>query len=282
MKILKEIEKVREEIRRVKREGKVVGFVPTMGYLHNGHISLIKRAKNDCDYVVVSIFVNPTQFGPNEDFDRYPRDIERDIKILENEKVDLLFNPKVGEIYKEDFKTWVIVDEFSDILEGKFRKGHFKGVATIVLKLFNIIQPDKAYFGWKDAQQLIIIKKMVEDLNVPIEIIGCPTVREDDGLAASSRNVYLNEEERKKALCLYKALQKIEKLIKEDKIYDCKKLIEEGKKIIINEKGVELQYLTIVKIENLKEVEKVENGTIVLGAIKIGNVRLIDNLIISL
>lgn len=282
MKILKEIEKVREEIRRVKREGRVVGFVPTMGYLHNGHISLIKRAKNDCDYVVVSIFVNPTQFGPNEDFDRYPRDIERDIKILENEKVDLLFNPEVGEIYKEDFKTWVIVDEFSDILEGKFRKGHFKGVATIVLKLFNIIQPDKAYFGWKDAQQLIIIKKMVEDLNIPVEIIGCPTVREDDGLAASSRNVYLNEEERKKALCLYRALQKIEKLIKEDKIYDCKKLIEEGEKIIINEKGVELQYLTIVKIENLKEVEKVENGTIVLGAIKIGNVRLIDNLIISL
>lgn len=282
MKILKEIEKVREEIRKVKREGKVIGFVPTMGYLHNGHISLIKRAKNDCDYVVVSIFVNPTQFGPNEDFDRYPRDIEGDIKILENEKVDLLFNPEVGEIYKEDFKTWVIVDEFSDILEGKFRKGHFKGVATIVLKLFNIIQPDKAYFGWKDAQQLIIIKKMVEDLNIPVEIIGCPTVREDDGLAASSRNVYLNEEERKKALCLYRALQKIEKLIKEDKIYDCKKLIEEGKKIIINEEGVELQYLTIVKIENLKEVEKVENGTIVLGAIKIGNVRLIDNLIISL
>lgn len=278
MKICKKINEVREEIKKIKKEDKIIGFIPTMGYLHDGHISLIKRAKQECDYIVVSIFVNPTQFGPGEDFERYPRDIERDIKILENEKVDILFNPNVEEIYKEDFKTWVYVSEYSEILEGKFRPGHFKGVCTVVLKLFNIIQPDKAYFGWKDAQQLIIVKKMVEDLNIPVEIIGCGTVREKDGLAASSRNVYLNEKERKKALCLYKALRKIEDLIKNKKIYESKILIEEGKKIIEKENGVELQYLEIVKISDLKIVEKVEKDVLILGAIKIGNVRLIDNI----
>jgi len=282
MKIIKKIKEIRNEIKKIKKQGKIIGFVPTMGYLHNGHISLIRKAKKECDYIVVSIFVNPTQFGPGEDFERYPRDIERDIKILKEEKVDLLFNPDREEMYKKDFKTWVYVEEFSDILEGKFRPGHFKGVCTVVLKLFNIIQPDKAYFGWKDAQQLIIIKKMVEDLNIPVEIKGCPTVREKDGLAGSSRNVYLNKEERKKALCLYKALKKIENMIKEEKIYDCKTLIEEGKKIVEKEKGVELQYLEIVRIKDLKPVEKVENDVIILGAIKIGNIRLIDNLKIKL
>jgi len=278
---LKKIDEVRNEINRIKKENKIIGFVPTMGYLHKGHISLIKKAKEECDYVVVSIFVNPTQFCPGEDFDRYPRDIKRDIKILENEKVDLLFNPDIDEMYKKDHKTWVIVDEISDIYEGKFRPGHFKGVCTVVIKLFNIIQPDKAYFGWKDFQQLIIIKKMVDDLNIPVEIIGCPTIREDDGLAASSRNVYLNEEERKKALCLYKALKKIEEMIKKEKIYDCEVLIKEGKKIIEKEEGVEIQYLDIVNMDNMKKIKKIEGRVAIIGAIKIGNVRLIDNLIVS-
>jgi len=280
MKMLKKIDEVRNEINRIKKENKIIGFVPTMGYLHKGHISLIKKAKEECDYVVVSIFVNPTQFCPGEDFDRYPRDIKRDIKILENEKVDLLFNPDIDEMYKKDHKTWVIVDEISDIYEGKFRPGHFKGVCTVVIKLFNIIQPDKAYFGWKDFQQLIIIKKMVDDLNIPVEIIGCPTIREDDGLAASSRNVYLNEEDRKKALCLYKALKKIEEMIKKEKIYDCEVLIKEGKKIIEKEEGVEIQYLDIVNMDNMKKIEKIEGRVAIIGAIKIGNVRLIDNLIV--
>jgi len=281
MKILKKIEEMKCEIKKIKRENKIIGFVPTMGYLHSGHISLIRKAKEECDYVVVSIFVNPTQFGPGEDFERYPRDIERDRKILEKEKVDLVFNPEIEEMYKENFKTWVMVDELSDILEGKFRPGHFKGVCTVVLKLFNIVQPDKAYFGWKDAQQLIIIKKMVNDLNIPVEIIGCPTIREEDGLAASSRNVYLKKEEREKALCLYKALKKIEEMIKKNKIYDSKTLIEEGKKIIQKYPDVELQYLEIVNINDLKPVERIDKNIIVLGAIKIGNIRLIDNLIIS-
>ncbi|MCM8804817.1 MAG: pantoate--beta-alanine ligase [Candidatus Omnitrophica bacterium] len=282
MRICKKINEVREEIRKIKKENKMIGFVPTMGYLHKGHISLIRKAKIECDYTVVSIFVNPTQFGPNEDFERYPRDIERDIKILKNEKVDLLFNPDTQEMYKEDFKTWVYVDEYSDILEGKFRPGHFKGVCTVVLKLFNIIQPDKAYFGLKDAQQLIIVKKMVDDLNVPVEIVECETVREKDGLAVSSRNIYLSKEEREKSICLYKALKKMEDLIKNKKIYESKILIEEGKKIIEKEKNVELQYLEIVKISNLKRIEKVEKDVIILGAIKIGNVRLIDNIVISM
>jgi pantoate--beta-alanine ligase len=281
MKILKKINEVRDEIKKLKKENKIIGFVPTMGYLHEGHISLIKKAKEECDYVVVSIFVNPTQFCPGEDFDRYPRDIERDIKILENEKVDLLFNPDIEEMYKKDNKTWVIVDEISDIYEGKFRPGHFKGVCTVVIKLFNIVQPDKAYFGWKDFQQLIIIKKMVEDLNIPVEIIGCPTIREEDGLAASSRNVYLNEEERKKALCLYKALKKIEEMIKKEKIYECEILIKEGREIIESEEGVEIQYLDIVSMDNMKKLEKIEGKAVIIGAIKIGNVRLIDNLIVS-
>jgi pantoate--beta-alanine ligase len=281
MKILKKINEVRDEIKKMKKENKIIGFVPTMGYLHEGHISLIKKAKEECDYVVVSIFVNPTQFCPGEDFDRYPRDIERDIKILENEKVDLLFNPDIEEMYKKEHKTWVIVDEISDIYEGKFRPGHFKGVCTVVIKLFNIVQPDKAYFGWKDFQQLIIIKKMVDDLNIPVEIIGCPTIREEDGLAASSRNVYLNEKEREKALCLYKALKKIEEMIKNEKIYKCEILIKEGRKIIESEEGVEIQYLDIVSMDNMKKLEKIEGKAVIIGAIKIGNVRLIDNLIVS-
>lgn len=277
MKIFYKIEDIRKELKEIKKKGKIVGFVPTMGYLHNGHISLIRRSKKECDYTVVSIFVNPTQFGPNEDFERYPRDFERDRKILENEGVDFLFYPDVKEMYKEDFKTWVIVEELSEVLEGKFRPGHFRGVTTVVIKLLNIIQPDRAYFGWKDAQQLIIIKKMVDDLNIPVEIIGCPTIREKDGLAESSRNVYLNEEERKKAIALWKGLQKIKELIELKNIRDAEILIEEGKKVI-ESFGVEIQYLEIVDIRTLKKVEKIENDCLICGAIKIGNVRLIDNI----
>ncbi|MCM8766802.1 MAG: pantoate--beta-alanine ligase [Candidatus Omnitrophica bacterium] len=278
MEVVKKVEEVRARVDKEKRKGRVIGFVPTMGYLHQGHISLIKRAKQESDFVVVSIFVNPTQFGKNEDYDRYPRDIERDIKILNEEKVDLVFVPEVKEIYPEGFNTWVYVEKYCDILEGKFRPGHFKGVCTVVLKLLNIVEPDKSYFGWKDAQQLIIIKKMVDDLNIKSEIIGCETIREEDGLACSSRNIYLSDKDRKKALCLYKALERIKELVEKEKVIDCKKLIAEGKKIIESEKGVKLDYLEIVRISDLSVVEKIEKGVIVLGAIKIKDVRLIDNL----
>lgn len=280
MKIFRRINEIKSEVKKRKEREETIGFVPTMGYLHKGHISLIKRARKENDVVVVSIFVNPTQFGPGEDFERYPRDEKRDVEILEKENVDIVFIPETREMYKEEYKTWVYVEEYSEILEGDFRPGHFKGVCTVVLKLFNIVQPDRSYFGWKDAQQLIIIKKMVEDLNVPVEIIGCPTVREEDGLAASSRNVYLSDEDRKKALCLYKALKKIEEMVKNG-IFETTKLIEEGKKVIKEAEGVQLQYLKIVNIENLKEVKKAGKNTIVLGAIKIGDVRLIDNILLN-
>lgn len=277
MEIFRSKSKLTERIKELKKTGKSIGFVPTMGYLHSGHISLIRRARYENDVVVVSIFVNPTQFGPGEDFERYPRDEKRDIEILEKEKVDIVFIPGIEEMYTSDHKTWVNVEKFSEILEGKFRPGHFRGVCTVVAKLFNIVLPDRSYFGWKDAQQLIIVKRMVKDLDIPVEIIGCPTVREKDGLAASSRNVYLNPDERERALCLFKALKKIEEMVKNGE-KNCKKLKEAGKKVILSTKGVELQYLEIVDINNLEPVEEIGENTIVLGAIKIGNVRLIDNI----
>ncbi|HRR95624.1 MAG TPA: pantoate--beta-alanine ligase [Candidatus Ratteibacteria bacterium] len=277
MEIFKKKEKIGEKIREIKKTGKKIGFVATMGYLHNGHISLISKAREENDIVIVSIFVNPTQFGPGEDFERYPRNVNRDIELLEKEKVDIVFIPNADEMYKKGHKAWVNVEEYSEILEGKLRKGHFRGVCTVVAKLFNIIQPDRSYFGWKDAQQLIIIKKMVDDLDIPVEIVGCPTLREKSGLAESSRNIYLTEEEKQKALCLYKVLKKIKEMAKKGE-KNTKKLIEEGKKIILSTGGVELQYLEIVNIENLQPVEKIDNNTIVLGAIKIGNVHLIDNI----
>ena len=279
MKILQKIEEVKREIRRIKQKGKKIGFVPTMGYLHQGHLSLIKKAGEECDYIVVSIFVNPTQFGPREDYRRYPRDLKRDFSILKKENVNLVFVPGVKEMYPEGFKTWVIVEDFSERLEGKFRPGHFRGVCTVVLKLFNIVEPDRAYFGWKDAQQLIIIKKMVKDLNISVDVIGCPTVREKDGLAASSRNTYLSLEERKKALCLYKSLQKIKEMVEFESIKDTDILLREGRKIIERTKGVELQYLEAVDLKSLNPVKKIKKGVMVVGAIKIGKVRLIDNII---
>ena len=278
MEIVEKISDLRERIEKVKKENKIVGFVPTMGYLHEGHLSLVKRAREECDFVVVSIFVNPTQFGPGEDYEIYPRDLKRDAELLEREKVELLFYPSEKEMYPENFLTWVEVEKFSEVLEGKFRPGHFRGVCTVVLKLFNIVLPDKSYFGWKDAQQLIIIKKMVRDLNIPVEIIGCPTVREKDGLAASSRNVYLKEQEREKALCLWKSLQKIKELVELKGIRETSTLIEEGKKIIEKEEGVELQYLEVVDIENLEKIENLDRDALIAGAIKIGKVRLIDNI----
>jgi len=280
MEILKKKSQVRELVNRERSKKQIIGFVPTMGYLHQGHLSLIKKAKNDGCFTIVSIFVNPLQFGPSEDFQRYPRDTERDLKLLKEANADAVFIPSNEEMYNSNHLTFVNVSKLSEKLEGSFRPGHFAGVCTVCVKLFNIVQPDRAYFGWKDAQQLIIIRKMVRDLDFNISIVPVATVREEDGLAASSRNVYLSPDQRKKALVLSRALQKIEQMIKFESIIDANLLIEEGKKIIKSE-DVELQYLEAVELENLERVEKIRKNTGILGAIKVGNVRLIDNLIME-
>lgn len=206
MVVVQKIQEMKEIAKKLKKEGKSIGFVPTMGYLHEGHLSLVRLSKQQNDITIMSIFVNPIQFGPNEDYDRYPRDFERDKSLAEKEGVDYIFYPSVEEMYPEDFKTVVSVKKITEIMCGKSRPGHFDGVATVVLKLFNIVNPDRAYFGQKDAQQLAVIKQMVKDLNLDVEIVPCPIVREQDGLAMSSRNVYLSEEERKSATVLYRAL----------------------------------------------------------------------------
>jgi len=280
MEILKKKSQVRELVNKERSKKQIIGFVPTMGYLHQGHLSLIKKAKNDGCFTIVSIFVNPLQFGPSEDFQRYPRDTERDLKLLKEANADAVFIPSDEEMYNSNHLTFVNVSKLSEKLEGSFRPGHFAGVCTVCAKLFNIVQPDRAYFGWKDAQQLIIIRKMVRDLDFNISIVPVATVREEDGLAASSRNVYLSPDQRKKALVLSRALQKIEQMIKFESIIDANLLIEEGKKIIKSE-DVELQYLEAVELENLERVEKIRKNTGILGAIKVGNVRLIDNLIME-
>lgn len=273
------VEKVKEMMELSKgwyKEGKSVGFVPTMGYLHEGHLSLVKRAREENEIVVVSIFVNPTQFGPNEDYNRYPRDLKRDLKLLEPYKVDVVFHPSVEEMYPEGYKTYVEVVDITERLCGKSRPGHFRGVTTVCTKLFNIVRPTRAYFGKKDFQQLVVIKRMVEDLNMDIEIVPMPIVREPDGLAMSSRNTYLNEEERKAATCLYRALKKAQELF-ENGERDPQKLKGEITRIIESEKLAVIDYVEVVDPENFLPVDKLTEGTLVALAVKIGAARLIDN-----
>ncbi|WP_456395657.1 pantoate--beta-alanine ligase [Desulfurobacterium sp.] len=264
-----------------KRTGKTVGFVPTMGYLHEGHLSLVKKARRENDIVVMSIFVNPTQFGPNEDFEKYPRDEERDSKLAEKEGVDILFLPSVEELYSKPYRTYVEVEEITDALCGAKRPGHFRGVTTIVTKLFNIVKPDRAYFGKKDFQQYKVIEQMVKDLNMDVEIIGCPTVRENDGLAMSSRNVYLSPEERKSALSLYNSLKLAKKLIEngEKKASTIKKEME---RFILSHSNVKkIDYIEIVDQDSFKEVELVKKGNLIALAVFVGNTRLIDNWVVG-
>ncbi len=258
--------------------GKTIGFIPTMGYLHEGHISLIKQAKKDNDVVFVSIFVNPTQFAPNEDLDKYPRDIKRDEEMLTKEGVDFLFYPTVENMYSDNFQTYVTVDNLTKVLEGASRPTHFRGVTTVVNKLFNITKPNKAYFGKKDAQQLIVIKRMVEDLNIDVEIIGMPIVREKDGLAMSSRNKYLNEKERKDAICLYKSLQKAKELI-DNGIKDTQAVKKEMENVINAYSIPKIDYININSLTTLKELEEIKKGdTLISLAVFVGKTRLIDNL----
>ena len=264
---------------RHRRElGKTIGLVPTMGYLHSGHISLIKRAKKDCDLVVVSIYVNPTQFAPKEDYKRYPRDLERDKELAEAAGANLLFAPSNKEMYPDGYHTFIYVEKLSERLCGISRPAHFRGVATVVAKLFNIVKPDKSYFGWKDAQQLIVIKKMVKNLNLKVKVIGLPTVREKDGLAVSSRNKYLSEKEREIAPTLYQALVKAKRMVNSGE-RNAEKILKEAKKIIEGRK-IKIDYLKVVNLTDLADIKRIEKNTLIAVAAWVGKTRLIDNIVI--
>ncbi len=276
MKVIKKIDELKEVLKDFKKEGKSIGLVPTMGFLHKGHASLIKKAVEENDIVVVSDFVNPIQFGPNEDLEAYPRDINADSKLCEDLGADFIFNPEVSEMY-HDKKAFVDIEGLSDNLCGARRAGHFRGVCTVCTKLFNIFGPDRAYFGQKDAQQLSIIKKLVFDLNIPVEIVACPIVREDDGLAMSSRNTYLSADERKAALCLSKAIFEGEKMAKEGA--SVKEVLEKMKEIISSEKLAKIDYISAVDLETIKDVDNFNKDTLVAIAVYIGKTRLIDNFI---
>ena len=277
MKVAKTIESVRRLVKAARKAGKKIGFVPTMGALHIGHISLIEAAKKNCDFVVVSIFVNPTQFGPGEDFNKYPRPVKADLKMCRKAGVDVIFAPTPLEMYPAENLTWVDVEKLSEPLCGKFRPGHFRGVATICAKLFNIVTPDIAYFGQKDAQQAIIIKRMVVDLNMPLKIVVCPTVREKTGLAMSSRNQYLTPQQKKDAALIYKSLQKCRHMIKQGNT-DTKKITAEMRKVLKQIPSVEIQYISIVDTETLRNIDRITGKILVAVAVKIGSTRLIDNI----
>src|SRR4051812_16214291 len=250
---------MRNACRELKQGGRRLGFVPTMGALHAGHLSLVQAARAQCGAVAASVFVNPTQFGPSEDLSKYPRNLERDRALLEKEKVDLLFAPSAEEMYPPGAVTWVTVEGLSERLEGKSRPGHFRGVTTIVSKLFNIVEPDRAYFGQKDAQQAVIIRKMVRDMDMGVEVVICPTVRESDGLALSSRNVYLNAEERKQAVVLYRALCRVQALADRGE-HDAAKLRDAALQVFAEEKPVRLDYFEIVDKKTLQPVDDIAAG----------------------
>lgn len=276
MRVLNNIKEVRDIVNVWKYEGLKVGFVPTMGYLHEGHRSLIEKASIENDRVVVSIFVNPMQFGPKEDLGNYPKDLNADMKLCENAGVDIIFNPENEIMYCEDFSTYVDINELSEELCGKSRPIHFRGVCTVVSKLFNIVPANRAYFGEKDAQQLAIIKRLVRDLNFNIEIIGCPIIREADGLAKSSRNTYLSEQQRTSAVILIKSLEKAKYILNSGE-----RNSEIVKKVIIDniekEKLAKIDYVQVVDGISMKVVEKIEKSIVVAIAVKIGKTRLIDN-----
>lgn len=262
------------------RAGKRVGFVPTMGALHEGHLSLVRTARAQADVVIASVFVNPTQFGPNEDFSKYPRNPERDAAMLAAEKSDYVFLPAVEEMYPPGATSWVTVEGLSDKLDGGSRPGHFRGVTTVVAKLFSIVQPDLAFFGQKDAAQVAIVSKMVRDLNFDVRIVVCPIVRETDGLAMSSRNAYLTPEQRKQALVLYRSLMRVQFLVDRGEAA-CDRLLAAGKQVMAEEPAVKLDYFEIVHRETLEPVSDVAAGALVAVAAYVGSTRLIDNIVVT-
>ena len=274
MQVTTTVAETRALVKSWKKEGKTVGLVPTMGYLHEGHASLIRKCQEENDIVVVSVFVNPTQFGPNEDLEVYPRDFQRDSALCESLGADLIFHPEPEEMY-QDPCAYVSIETLSENLCGRTRPIHFRGVCTVVSKLFHIVAPDKAYFGQKDAQQLAIIRKMVRDLNFDIEIVGCPIIREEDGLAKSSRNTYLNPQERQAALCLSRAVKRGQELIAPG--MDSEAVLSEMRKIIEAEPLAKIDYVSMVDALTMKDVEKVDRDVLVAMAVYIGKTRLIDN-----
>ncbi len=277
---MKIIEKI-DDIKRLRRQlAEPVGLVPTMGYLHEGHLALVRQARAENPSVVVSIFVNPTQFGPQEDFNSYPRDTKRDLALLENEGTDVVFMPSVAEMYPEQFNSWIEVGKVTERLEGASRPGHFKGVTTVCAKLYNIIQPTKAYFGQKDAQQAVVIKKMVADLNMNLEIVTIPTVREPDGLAVSSRNTYLNPRQRQAATVLYQALSLAQQLWSQGE-KDAQRLRQEMTGLIKEQPLANIDYVSVADAETLDELEVVNPPALVSLAVKIGTTRLIDNVVLE-
>jgi pantoate--beta-alanine ligase len=280
MKLVKTIEEMRAFRNAVRKNSKRLGLVPTMGALHEGHLSLVRAARDKSDIVAVSIFVNPTQFGPNEDFAKYPRNLESDSKMLEREHVDVIFAPSVDDMYPPGAMTWVTVEGISDRLCGKSRPGHFRGVTTIVSKLFHIIEPDAAFFGQKDAAQVAIIRRMVRDLNMPVEIEVGEIIREADGLALSSRNAYLDPQERKSALVLHRSLQDAQRLFETGE-RNSEKLIAVGKQEFAGEPCARLDYFEIIDPDSLEPVTTIENRTLIAVAAFIGNTRLIDNIIVD-
>lgn len=279
MKIIRSVKLMQGIAKEYKLKQKRIGLVPTMGALHEGHLSLIRQARKENDIAIVSIFVNPAQFGPREDFKKYPRDLRRDCRLCKEGGVDILFYPQAKEMYPDNYRTYVTVEGLSDVLCGNFRPGHFKGVATVVIKLFNITNPDTAYFGQKDAQQSVIIKRMTRDLNVPVKIRVMPIVREPGGLAMSSRNVYLTESERKRALVLFRALMKAKNLIKAG-LKDTDKIIGSMRQLIKQKQTAEIDYVSIVGLDDLEPVKKISGNCLIALAVKIGKTRLIDNLIV--
>jgi len=280
LKTFTSISEMQSACRAARREAKRLGFVPTMGALHEGHLSLVRAARASCDVVAASIFVNPTQFGPNEDLAKYPRSFERDRQLLKQEGVELLFAPPVEEMYPAGAVTWVTVEELSGKLDGRSRPGHFRGVTTVVAKLFHIVEPDAAFFGQKDAAQLAIIRRMVRDLNLPVEIVACPIVREPDGLAMSSRNAYLDPRQRKQALALHRSLMRVQQLADAGE-RNAAKLAAAGHAEFDDESAVRLDYFEIVDPGTLDPVQGVSCGALVAVAAFVGSTRLIDNLVLG-
>jgi len=271
---------MRAESRAIRGAGKRLGFVPTMGALHEGHLSLVRAARSSSDLVAASIFVNPTQFGANEDLAKYPRSFERDRELLQGERVELLFAPSVEEMYPAGAVTWVTVEGLSDKLDGRSRPGHFRGVTTVVAKLFHVVQPDAAFFGQKDAAQVAIIRRMVRDLNLPVEIGVCPIVRAADGLAMSSRNAYLDPDQRKRALVLQRSLLRAEHLAETGE-RNAARLVAAGREEIDKESSVRLDYFEIVNPDTLDPLEDISGGGLVAVAAVVGGTRLIDNILLG-
>ncbi len=280
LKICATIHEMRAASRAVRRAGKRLGFVPTMGALHEGHLSLVRAARASSDAVAASIFVNPTQFGPNEDLEKYPRSFERDRELLERERVELLFAPSVDEMYPPGAVTWVTVEGLSDKLDGRSRPGHFRGVTMVVAKLFHIVEPDAGFFGQKDAAQVAIIRRMVRDLNFPVEIVVCPIVREPDGLAMSSRNAYLDPEQRKRALVLHRSLMRVQRLADAGE-RQAAKLVAAGREEFAGERSVRLDYFELVDPDTLDPVDNISGGALAAVAAFVGSTRLIDNILLG-